>query len=61
MTNAGKSVLGAPPVKAAHDSTIHHTLHFAVSVCQHLTAFAEKPHMSGTTMGIGSVFLPTVE
>lgn len=52
------SVLGAPPVKAAHDSPIHYTSYFGVSVCQHLTAFAE---MSGTTEGIGSVFQPTTE
>lgn len=59
--NLFESVLGAPPVKAAHDSPIHQAPYFAVSVCQHLTALAEKPRMSGSTVGTGSVFLPAAE
>lgn len=59
--NLFDSVLGAPPIKAVHDSPIHHALYFVVSVCQHLTGFAEKLRMSGTTKGIGSVCLPTAE
>lgn len=54
-------VLGAPPVKAVHDSPIHLMTYFVVSVCQHLTAFVENPHMSEATVGIGSVFLPAAE
>lgn len=59
--NLFDSVLGEPPITAVHDNPIHHGPYFAMSVCQHLTAFAEKPCMSGTTVGIGCVFLPTAK